>query len=130
MIIAIGDNSHELKTNLGIAKKIERVFNLSLNQMFSNLDTATTEELMKLLAVAAGKYPGDKDGYRDFCRDLEEVWGVARLQMAVGELIAHLMFSGTPEEMERQIQKTEIPDAKKNELRELLGLPIVELDEE
>lgn len=119
MYITAGENSFELSTKLGTAAALELKFKLPIMQIFEKIDVAEIPELSDILAISAGKI-NDKD----FRAALFENWDYLDLQLAVQELIARLMFSGTTEQIEAKLGKFPASVAQKNVIRGLLGIPI------
>ena len=120
MFITVGEQEFELKTTLGVTRRIEEKFKIPMSQLFGKLESADASELVAMLAIAAGK-PGDK-AFTDLMYDN---WDYSDLWNSVRDLIVRLMFSGTPEQNENKIKKFSAPDEQKNAWRELLGLPIL-----
>jgi hypothetical protein len=119
MIITVGGIDYELKTNLGVAVKIEQKFKMPLINLFAKLESAEIPELVSILSIASSNPNGDvalKVG-------IEENWDYTDLQFAVQELISKLMFSGTPEQIEKKLEKFPPNESQKNAIREMLGLP-------
>lgn len=125
MYILIGEQEIELNTKLRTVKRIEQAFKMPLVQIFKNLEQATAEELIKILAIAADKMGGEQG--QEFKRAVEEAWDYADLMLAVQELVARLQFSGTPEQVEAKINRFPMPEQSKNMVREMLGLPKKEI---
>lgn len=119
MYITLADQAIELKTTLGVAKKLEARFKLPLPQLFDKLGAADIGELIAILAVSA-----DKTADKEFEPLLLDNWDYTDLYSAVQELVAHLMYSGTPEQVEAKLAKSPMPEDQKNALRELLGIPL------
>ncbi len=118
MFIQVGEIEYELSTKLGIAQKIEKKFKMPLAQVFGRIGDAEIPELTGVLALAAGKADD-----LSFTSALLDNWDYIELQTAVQELLAKLMFSGTPEQVEAKIDKFPASAEGKNAIRELLGLP-------
>ena len=118
MFIEIGEKTYELSTKLGTAVAIERKFKLPLSQIFQKIEIAEISELADIIAIAARKLED-----KNFKEELYENWDYIDLQYTVQELLSKLMFSGTPEEIERKLDKFSVPEEQKNALRKLLGLP-------
>lgn len=117
MFIKIGNDDYELSTKMGVGKKIEDKFKQPIMQIFASLDQALTEELVTIISIAAGKL---NDAV--FTSLLYDEWDYTDLYSAVQELIARLMYGGTPEQQAAKIAKSPMADEQKNALRELLGL--------
>lgn len=122
MFITVGEREYELSTKLGTAMAIEKRFKLPLTQIFEKIGVAEIPELISILAIAAGKV-----GDADFSAGLSENWDYMDLQTTVQEMLARLMFSGTPEQVEAKLAKFPIPEQQKNVIRGLLGLPKAEI---
>lgn len=118
LFIHVGGSEHELSTKLGVGRQIEAKFKVPINQLFGKLDMAETPELVDIVCIAAGK-ASDKE-FRDAIYD---EWDYSDLYGTVQDIVARLMFSGTPEQIEAKIARTPGSEAQKNALRELLGLP-------
>ncbi len=119
MFITVGDSEYELSTKLGIGKKIEEKFKLPIGRTFENLGNALTDELLTIISIAA-----DKTTDAAFRAAIYDNWDYSELYGAVQELVAKLMYSGTPEQNEAKIAKAAMSEPQKNALRELLGIPI------
>lgn len=119
MNITVGENTYELSTKLGTGKKIENHFKLPLVQIFGKLGEALSHELTDIIAIAAGK-SGDKA----FIAEIDDNWDYSDLYGAVQELVLRFQFSGTPEQIEKKLDKYPVGENEKNSLRELLGLPL------
>lgn len=121
MFIKLGEYEIELNTKLKTVRRIEGLFKLPLVQIFRKLEEATLEELVKILAVAADRASGE--AFRDFQNLVEAEWDYADLQLAVQELVSRLHFTGTPDQINAKLDRFPMPEASKNAVRELLGLP-------
>ncbi len=119
MFITVGDNQYELSTKLGIGKKIEAAFRMPIMQVFFKLSEAEVDELIKIVAIAA-----DKQTDKQFSADVYEEWDFIDLFNAVQEIVARLLFGGTPEQNEAKLAKFPAPEQQKNWIRGILGLPI------
>ncbi len=118
MFITVGDKEIELSTKLGVAQKIEKKFKMQLTQVFGRVGEAEIPELIGVLAIAA-----EKTDDLSFAGALLDNWDYIELQTSVQLLLAKLMFSGTPEQVESKLEKFPASDEGKNAIRELLGLP-------
>lgn len=122
MFIEVGENTYELHAKLGISIMIEKKFKQPLVKIFDNLEEAEIPEMITILGIAAKKL-GKNDEFKDFENDLLENWDYTDLQLAVSDLIINLMFSGTPEQIEKKLEKFPGDEQQKNAFREALGLP-------
>jgi len=121
MIITLNNVDYELSAKLGTVMSLEKKFNQPLGQLFQRLGEANVDELVSILNLAAAKEDRDTiSGAIIDALDYVELVGI------VTELIANLMFSGTPEQKEAKIQKYPAPEEAKNAIRERLGLPLPE----
>lgn len=118
MFIQVGDKEYELSTKLGVASAIENRFHKPLPQIFGLVGDAEIPELITIITLAAGKQ-NDKS----FAQELLDNWDYVDLQTTVQKLLAKLMFSGTPEQVESKIEKFPASEDGKNAIRELLELP-------
>lgn len=118
MFITVGDREYELSTKLGVASAIEKRFHKPLPQIFGLVGDAEIPELITIISLAAGK-----QNDQTFAQELLDNWDYIELQTAVQQLLAKLMFSGTPEQVESKIEKFPASEEGKNAIRELLGLP-------
>ena len=118
MYITVNGVNYELSTKLGTGKKIEARFKKSISEIFGELGSALSDELLDMILIAAGK-TGDKA----FVAEIDENWDFSDLFGAGQELVANLMYSGTPEQVEAKIEKHAGSDEQKNALRKLLRLP-------
>lgn len=118
MFITVGDREYELSTKLGVASAIEKRFHKPLPQIFGLVGDAEIPELITIISLAAGK-----QNDQTFAQELLNNWDYIELQTAVQQLLAKLMFSGTPEQVESKIEKFPASEEGKNAIRELLGLP-------
>ena len=114
----IGETEYEFSTKLGLAVSLERKFSMPLTRLFEHVAAATIPELIAILSFASGN-PNNLA----LDNDIQENWGYIDLQNGVQEILARLMFSGTPEEVEAKIEKYPAPAEQKNAIREMLGLP-------
>lgn len=119
LIITAGTKTYELKTTLGTAMKLENKFKLPLTELFGKIDKAEINELTDILAIAA-----DKQNEIEFKSQLYDNWDYTDLQMAVQELLARIMFSGTTEQIEHKLEKFPVSANQKNAIRSLLGIPL------
>ena len=120
MIITVGEREFELKTKLGTAAALELKTKRPLASILGALGDATVTELIDMLLAAAGKEVGTE--LREL---LSEHWDFIDLQTAVQELLVRLMFSGSPEDIERKMSKfPDMDEAQKNTFRQMLGLPM------
>lgn len=121
MFITVGENEYELSTKLGVAVSLEKRFKLPLPDLFSHVSVAEIPELISILSIASGSLEN-----KELSADIQDSWGYIDLQTSVQELLAKLMFSGTPEQIEAKIQKFPASEEQKNAIREMLGIPISE----
>lgn len=121
MYILVDGQEYELNTKLITSKRVEKKFNVPLGQLFSQLQNATVEELIKILAIAA-----DKERDDSFRTAIESSWDYADIFLAVQELVARLTFSGDAESIEKKMQRYNLSEEQKNVFRGLLGIPIPE----
>ncbi len=119
MILQLGGGSCELCCNLGTALAIEKHFKKPIMQIFSGMDTLESLELLKILEIA-----GRKLDDREFSSKLLEHFDYLDLFFAVQELMARLLFGGTPEQQETKLDKFPAGEEQKNAIRQLLGLPL------
>lgn len=119
LTIQIGENAHPLSAKLIVAKRIETAFQTPLGSLFGRLNNAQLDELIKIVCISA-----DRLNDKDFTTDIYEHCDFSDLLFAVQEIIAHVLFSGTPEAIEAKLAKYPAGDDEKNGLRALLGLPI------
>lgn len=118
MIIRVGERAYELKTTLGTTRKIEEHYNGSLSDVMQSVDEMTVDQLSVLLSIAAGQGTGDME-LRDAILDN---WDYSDLLMAAQGLIARLMYSGTPEQVEAKLDKQGMDEQAKNEMKRLLEM--------
>lgn len=116
--ITAGTNDYELKATLGVSIKIEGKFKLPLIEVFDKLGSAEIPGLISILAISA-----DKVNDLGFKTDILDNWDYTDLQTAVQELLINLMLSGTPEQIEKKLEKFPVGEQQKNVFREMLGLP-------
>ncbi len=119
MEITIGKKRYKLKTCLGVAVALEKKFKLPLAQIAQKVDKADIMELLAIIEAAA-----DAECRENIEAEAMEYWDYSDVQVVTNELLLRLMFSGTPEEVERKLSKHPGTDSQKNEIREALGLPI------
>ena len=124
MFIKVNENEYELSTKLGVSLKLEQRFKLSLSQIFNKITVADINELIDMISLSAGKF-GDKD----FRNEILDAWDYTDLQYTVQELIAHLMFIGTDDEVEAKVEKYPLGETQKNLIRKLLGIPLKSLEQ-
>lgn len=122
MFITINEKSYELSTKLGTAMALEKRFHMPVFQIFDKLGAAEIPELLDMLTIASGK---DADALR---QNLIDNWDYIDLQKAVQELIARLLFSGSPAVVEEKVNKFPVTEQQKNAIRELLGIPTVPVE--
>lgn len=125
MFIEVGENQYELNTKLKTARQIELAFKMPIGKIFARIEEAEIDELLKLLALAAGKAT-TKETLPAFRQEIEEAWDYSDLFLAVNELIIRLTFTGDPDSIEKKLAKYPIDEGKKNEIREMLGIPLVQ----
>ena len=119
LTIQIGENAYPLSAKLIVAKRIETAFQTPLGSLFGRLNNAQLDELIKIVCISA-----DRLNDKEFTTDIYEHCDFSDLLFAVQEIIAHVLFSGTPEAIEAKLAKYPAGDDEKNGLRALLGLPI------
>lgn len=119
MFITLGDTEYELKNTLGVAERIETKFKKPLTEILAYVEAAVIPELITIIAIAAGM-----TGDAKLPEDIKDNWDYIELQTAVQELLARMMFSGTPEQVETKIEKFPGGEDAKNAIRGLLGIPI------
>ena len=117
MYITVNEIEYELTTTLGVIRRIEEKFRRPMTEIFANLGNAYSKEFADLITIAA------KPKNPDFTASLFDDYDFSWLFLTVQELVATLMFSGTPEEKEKKIAKFPVPEEQKNEFRALVGLP-------
>lgn len=124
MLIEINGQSFELSTKLRAIQKIENEFKAGVDSIFQMLGSARTSELVRIIQLAAQKddEPAVKEG-------ILEHWDYMDLVMAVSELLINMLFSGTPEQKEKKLDRFPADEESKNEIREMLGLPVKALSE-
>ena len=121
IVVRANGNEYELGTDLGTLEKIQERLGKAATEIFTSIGELPTGKQITLLSIAAG----DKGlALRaDILADSEN-WGMFRLNEALEELVARMLFSGGPEEQERQISKAFKDDEElKNEMRAILNLP-------
>lgn len=119
LTIQIGENTHPLSAKLIVAKRIETAFQTPLGTLFGRLNNAQLDELIKIVCISA-----DRLNDKEFTTAIYENCDFSDLLFAVQEIIAHVLFSGTPEAIEAKLAKYPAGETEKNGLRALLGLPI------
>lgn len=117
--IQVGENAYPLSAKLIVAKRIETAFQTPLGSLFGRLNNAQLDELIKIVCISA-----DRLNDKEFTTAIYENCDFSDLLFAVQEIIAHVLFSGTPEAIEAKLAKYPAGDDEKNGLRALLGLPI------
>ena len=122
MFITVGTEEYELSTKLRVSKDIEKKFQMSFLEIFEKITRAEIHELLSILAIAAGK-----TGDASFYADIENEWDYMELLDTVQRLIAKLMYSGTPEQVEVKLDKHPGGEPEKNFIRGMLGLPKKEI---
>lgn len=124
--VNIGNVEVELKTKLGVAVAIEQNFGKKpLTTIMSQLGNAEIEELVEIIAIGAGK-----KNDTTFKNLVLENWDYVDLQSTAQELIANIMYGGTPEQQEAKIASTNMPDTAKNAIRKILKLNTVSSETE
>lgn len=118
MFLTVGDTEYELSDKLGTAENIEIKFKKPLMEVLVYVESATIPELISIIAIAAGMI-GDAKLPKDIKDNLDYI----ELQTAVQTLLARMMFSGTPEQVEKKLDKFPGGENAKNAIRGLLGLP-------
>lgn len=123
MTITIGKKEYELKTSLSVAVALEKKAGKPLMQIAASLNDAEVEELLDVIKTAA-----DTEDRQSIGADALECWGLYNAQLAANELLTRLVFSGTTDQIEKNIEKYPVSEAQKNVIRETLGLPTKELE--
>ena len=119
MFLELGDKTIELKTTLGVTRKIEKRFKATAAEVFEHIGAAEIDEHLAILKIAANEESDiDIESY------IMENWDYFDIMMATQELVARLVFSGTTEQMDAKVQKYPVTEAQKNSIRGLLGIPI------
>ncbi len=121
MTINIGEKTYELKTSLKVAKEIEEAFKSELIKILGNIGQAKISEMLKMIKIAA-RENGD-----EVVKEADEELDYGELMSIVTELIANIMFSGTPEEKENKIQRFPGDEETKNAMRALVKIPLKDL---
>ena len=60
---------------------------------------------------------------KELARRILDSWDYSDLMLAVEGLLANLMFSGTPDEVEAKLERFPAAETQKNVMRGFLGLP-------
>ncbi|MPW25946.1 hypothetical protein GC105_09100 [Alkalibaculum sp. M08DMB] len=121
MYLEVDEQQFELHSKLGVAKKIEKRFKSTIGQIFGKLDVAEIDELIDILAIATQK---EGEELKEFKNLVIDNFDYGDLNIAVQDYIIELQFSGTPEQNEKKLQKLQLPENQKNEIRKALGLPV------
>lgn len=134
MLINANGAEYELKTTLGVTKKIEEYFAaiakgsktrpLSIMEIFSNVSSASVDELLVILGCGIA----DKAERAKFTADVLDGMDYMDLQMSVQQMLARLLFSGSPEQQEEKISKYPVDEQQKNAMRGFLDLPLKEIE--
>lgn len=124
MFITIESNLYKLSTTLGVTREIEKKYKIPVMQIFPKLGEALTDELVDIVCIAAGKVDAKNGENKDFRQAIFNEWDYTDLLSVVQELVARLMFSGTPEQNEIKLAKFPGSEELKNVLRGFLGMPI------
>ena len=119
MFLTIGDTEYTLNTTLGVAENSEKKFQKPLMDLLGYVESAVIPELISIIAIAAGMI-----GDAKLPQVIRDNMDYVELQTAVQELLARMMFSGTPEQVEKKIEKFPGGEGAKNAIRGLLDLPI------
>lgn len=117
MFITIEETEYELKTTLGVAERLETKFKLPLMDMLGHVEVATIPELISMIAISA-----NMTGDAKLPEQIKDNMDYVDLQTVVQELLARIMFSGTPEAIEKKLDKFPAGEESKNVIRGLLGL--------
>lgn len=117
MYLTINDAKYEMSTKLIVAKKIESKFKLTIMQIFQKLDSAMIDELLDMVLITIAK-----ENDTALRNDIFETLDYLDLFAYVQEVIVRIMFSGTPEQNEKKLQKLQGDEAMKNSIREILGM--------
>lgn len=120
MQITIGENTYDIRTNLGVSVAIEKEFKqplVNIMQKFSS--DAEIEDLLQIICLGASS-----DERQSIRQNALEHWDFTDLRNVTNELLIRLSFSGTADEVERKLDKREIGENEKNAIREILGLPL------
>lgn len=120
MYINVDGEQVELKTTLGVSRRMEERFKLPLLQIFDKLGTAEINELVELTIIASGKQGPEA---KELAQRIMDCWDYASLMLAVEGLLANLMFCGAPDEVEAKLERFPAGEEQKNAMRGFLGLP-------
>lgn len=120
MYINVDGEQVELKTTLGVSRRMEERFKLPLFQIFDKLGAAEIDELVDLTVIASGLQGPEA---KELARRILDSWDYSDLMLAVEGLLANLMFSGTPDEVEAKLERFPAAETQKNVMRGFLGLP-------
>ena len=127
MFVQIGEKEFELSTNLGVVKQVEGRFKKPLASLLSQLDDATVDEMITILSYGlGGKQEATEAGFIEAIDnevDYMTIWEVLQ------EFIVSMMFSGTPEQKEAKIARSDFGEPQKNVFRRMLGLPTKDIPE-
>jgi len=121
MFVQIGDKEFELSTNLGTVKAIESKLKMPLMSAFEKIGDATVEEMITLLSFGlGGRKQAEEEG---LVAAIEADMDYATIWAVLQEYIVSMMYSGTPEQKEAKIAKSNFDEQQKNAFRRMLGLP-------
>ena len=114
MFITVENNLYKLSTTLGVTRAIEAKYKAPVMQIFPKLNEALTDELVDIVCIAAGKADAKTGDSKDFRQAIFDAWDYTDLLSVVQELVARLMFGGTPEQNEVKLAKFPGNDEIKN----------------
>jgi hypothetical protein len=121
MTLEINGESFVLETHLGAIKRMEAALGgVQAFGVLQQIDSATAGELCNILY--AGFPNARKEEAARFKRLSDESWGMFEIFEAAKTLLIHMMFTGTDEQKEARMAQLNMPDERKNEVRELLGM--------
>jgi len=128
MLIQIGEKEFDLRTNLGVVKKLEKKFKRPLTTLLAGLEDATVDEMIAILSYGLGEEQAEQAA--ELVASIENEMDYATIWAVLQEFVISLMFSGTPEQKESKIAKSNFDEPQKNAFRGLLGLPLKEIPTE
>ena len=117
MYLTINEENYEMSTKLIVAKKIESKFKLTIMQIFQKLDSAMIDELLDMVLITISK-----ENDQALRTAIFETLDYLDLFAYVQEVIVRIMFSGTPEQNEKKLQKLQGDEVMKDSIREILGM--------
>jgi len=120
MYLQIGEKEFELSTNLGTVKAIEGKLRMPLMNAFEKIGEATVDEMIELLSFGLGGKKKAEDA--GLIEAIENDMDYATIWEVLQEYIVSMMYSGTPEQKEAKIAKSNFDEPQKNAFRRMLGL--------